>query len=338
MTEPTSEQEKEAGRGGASRHTVVAERAGRLGWRTNRQLRPEADGTLAEVRTKLLARDYRGALALLRLVKAEQPLSFWRSGRWRLWEEAALGLREEDGDPAGAAEAFGVLHVLRPHHLPTLLRLGESWAAAGEYGRAFHAYHSALELAPDQAQVHFLLGVLYGEQEDLVRARRALERAVSLEPRVGEYWAALGYALQAAGEADRALGCYEKAARLSPNDAAVWNALGLLYSQAGDGQRGVAALRRGLRLSPDDPGILLNLSTVYGRDLEDFRRALRYAGRLLELEPDNAGAHHNLGLIYWAIGEVGEAQEHLRRAFELGSDAPEIWASYNAFRRFMEKG
>lgn len=330
----TSEQQMEAGRGAcAARRTVVAQRAGRLGWRTNRRVEPEASRTIAEIQAKILARELPEALSLLRRLRAEQPAAFWRSGRWRLWEQVGLALR--DGDPAGAAESFAVLHALRPHHVPTLLRLGEAWMAAGEYGRAFHAGYSAQELAPDDAGVHFLLGSLYGQKEDFVRARRHLERAVSLEPDQGEYWASLGYALQALGETDRALTSYQRAARLLPKEPSVWNALGLLYAQAGEPRRGLSALLRGLRLSPGDPGILLNLSTVYGRDLEDFDRASRYALRLLELDPDNAGAHHNLGLIYWALGEVDEAQEHLRRALQLGSDAPEIWASYNAFRRFL---
>ncbi|MGE5553603.1 MAG: tetratricopeptide repeat protein [Betaproteobacteria bacterium] len=227
------------------------------------------------------------------------------------------------------------LHALRPRHVPSLLRLGEALASAGEYGRAFHAYHTALELAPDHARAFFLLGSLHGQLNDMARARRYLERAVSLAPRTGLYWAALGHSLQALGEVSRALACYKKAARQEPNDASVWNALGLLYAQMGETRKSVAAFRRGLRLSPDDPGILLNLSTVYGRDLEDYPRALRYAERLLELQPENAGAHHNVGLIYWAVGEMGKAEEHLRRALQLGSDAQEIWASYNAFRRFI---
>ncbi|MDI6870629.1 MAG: tetratricopeptide repeat protein [Bacillota bacterium] len=329
-------QKKEPGKGEApSRRTVTAERVGQVRWRTNRQPRPEADRTLAEVRAKLIARDFRGALNLLRQLKAANPPSFWRSGRWRLWEQVGLALWEEGADPAGAAEAFEAVHALRPRHVPTLVRLGEAWAAAGEYGRAFHALYAALDLEPDHARAFFQLGSLYAELKDLAKARRCLERAVSLNPREGVYWAALGYTLQALGEGRRALGCYERAARLTPKDPSVWNALGLLYAQAGEARKSVAALRRGLRLSPDDPGILLNLSTVYGRDLEDFRRALYYARRLLELSPNHAGAHHNLGLIYWALGEVGEAQEHLHRALELGSDAQEIWASYNAFRRFM---
>lgn len=323
------------GPGDSHRRTVTAERAGRLGWRTNR-LEPAVGQLVAEVRSRIAAGDFHRALDLLRRLKAEQPASFWRSGRWRLWEQAGRGLARA-GEAGAAAEAYAALHALRPHHLPTLLHLGEALAAAGEYGRAFHALYSALDLAPLDAEAHFLLGTLYGQKEDLARARQCLERAVSLAPRNGEYWAALGYAAQALGETQKALVCYERAARLAPRDPSVWNALGLLYAQAGEPRKGVAALRRGLRLRPDDPGILLNLSTVYGRDLEDLDRAGRYALRLLELQPENAGAHHNLGLIYWAAGEVREAQTHLKRALELGAGAQEIWASYNAFRRFLDR-
>ncbi|HHW14472.1 MAG TPA: tetratricopeptide repeat protein [Firmicutes bacterium] len=307
--------------------------------RTNEQNRIGKDEagtrcTVTEVRARLSARDAEGALDLLRRLKAEYPPVFWRNGRWRLWEEAGFAL-EEAGEPAAAAEAFGVLHALRPRHVPTLVRLGAAWAAAGEYGRAFHAYYTVLELEPDHAQVHFLLGNLYSALHDTARACRCFERAVSLRPQEGVYWSSLGFALQAQGETARALSCFEKAARLDPDDPAVWNALGLLQAQAGEARKGVAALRRALRLKPDDPGILLNLSTVYGRDLEDYPRALRYARRLLELEPNHAGAHHNLGLIHWALGEMDEAEIHLRRALELGPDIQEIWASYNAFRRFL---
>jgi tetratricopeptide (TPR) repeat protein len=334
-----SEKPKEAERGGrlVPRRAVVAERVGRPGWRTARQAAPQAARTLAEVRARLCARDFREALNLLQRLKAGHPPSFWRGGRWRLWEQVGLALLDEAADPPAAAEAFADLHALRPRHLPTLLRLGESLALAGEYGQAFHAYYTVLDREPEHPQAFFLLGCLYGETGNMTGACRCLERAVSLAPRVGGYWAALGYAWQALGETRRALGGYERAARLEPKDPAVWNALGLLYAEEGELRKSVAALRRGLRLSPDDPGILLNLSTVYGRDLEDYRRALRYGRRLLELQPNHAGAHHNVGLIRWALGEVGEAEIHLRQALELGSDAQEIWASYNAFRRFLDR-
>lgn len=337
--ERTHEQKPDAAKDGKlARRSITAERGASHDWPMQRETNLASDPALAEVRATLLAGDYREGLALLRRLAASRPRAFWRSGRWRLWEQVGVGLREESRDPSAAAEAFAVLHDLRPAHVPTLLRLGEAWASAGEYGRAFHAYYDALELDPAEARAYFLLGALYGDSDDLSRARRYLERAVALAPRAGEHWAALGYVLQATGEGRRALSCYEKAARLLPKDAAVWNALGLLYAQSGEPRRGIAALRRGLSLKPDDPGILLNLSTIYGRDVEDFPRALRYARRLIELEPENAGAHHNLGLIHWALGEIEAAQDHLRRALEAGSTAPEVWASYNAFRRFLEKG
>lgn len=317
------------------RRTVVAGVIRRAGWRTGRCLPEDAAHLLAEIREKLSGGQALAALDLLRRLKADQPASFWQGGRWRLWEETGRALLGQTGTSLAAADAFTVLHSLRPHHVPTLLRLGVALAAAGEYGRAFHAYYTACELDPENAEAHYQLGELYEDRGDVTRALRYLERATALAPESGDYWAAFGYALQLAGENERARACYEKAARRLPDDPVVWNALGLLYAQAGEPEAGVRALRRGLRLRKDDPGILLNLSTVYGRDLGEYRRALRYARRLLALEPRNAGAHHNLGLIYWALGDLEEAESHLRKALELGPEAPEIWASYNTFRRFM---
>lgn len=63
---------------------------------------------------------------------------------------------------------------------------------AGRYNRAVDALAAAVEKAPDDAGMQFLLGQSYYQLREYTRAMAALERAVQLSPKVSEFHDWLG--------------------------------------------------------------------------------------------------------------------------------------------------
>ena len=54
----------------------------------------------------------------------------------------------------------------------------------------------------------------------------------------------------------------------------------------------------------------------------DLAAALGHLQRALEIQPDYADAHNNLGIALAARGQVNEAVAHFRRALEIRPDDP----------------
>jgi Flp pilus assembly protein TadD len=115
-------------------------------------------------------------------------------------------------------------------------RLEQRARADFEAGRIFEAIETmqrAVALAPDDAEAHFLLGVMMLRTDRVVEAEAELARAVTLAPRNAKILAAYGLALRAQkrwGDAESAL---VRSLLLEPGDPSTIAALGELYRLSG---------------------------------------------------------------------------------------------------------
>jgi len=72
-----------------------------------------------------------------------------------------------------------------------------------------------------------------------------------------------------------------------------------------------------LMLEPKRADAAATLAKVYA-DLREFDKAIAYYQRSLELEPDNATAHNQLGMLYNRLEMKQEAVVELEAAYRLG--------------------
>jgi Flp pilus assembly protein TadD len=116
--------------------------------------------------------------------------------------------------------------------------------------------------------------------------RDALER----EPRSAAARHALGLLLARQRRLAEALVELETAARLAPERARYGYVHAVALHETGHAKPAVAALARVLERHPYDRDTLAAL-VGYTREQNDFRQALVYARRLVEIEPANAEVH-----------------------------------------------
>ena len=81
----------------------------------------------------------------------------------------------------------------------------------------------------------------------------------------------------------------------------------------GGGTRPRPACGAVLQLKPELAGAHNNLGNLLG-DTGRLDEAEACFQRALELEPEYAQAHSNLGLLYWKAGRLDEAEACLRRS------------------------
>lgn len=107
--------------------------------------------------------------------------------------------------------------------------------------------------------------------------------------------------------------------------------------QRGQYQQALRRLERLLAVAPDDPvwqeQVHLVMADAY-LSLRDLDRAVQYATRAIELNPDSERGYYLLGFTYSIQNDWAQAVPALRRAFESDPEEPEYhralgWALYN---------
>lgn len=105
---------------------------------------------------------------------------------------------------------------------------------------------------------------------------------------------------------------------LYPDWAFGWNTLGIALQQ--QGKDGVAALRQAVNLAPNDAGIHNNLGMLL-KEQGMLDEALSSFRRALQIKPKYVEAHFNLGMALKAKGQAGEAIASLKQALRIKPDA-----------------
>jgi len=169
---------------------------------------------------------------------------------------------------------------------------GEQALAEGRYDEAASAYEELRRLAPETAEVHGRLGLIYYQQRRYEPAVASLQRALELSPDLPNAGVLLGMSLSELGRFEEALGGLREGFGLPASDA-LKRACGLELLRALTGLGQVdQAVGVGLELAqlyPDDPEILYHT----GRIFSHF--AYLQTIKLSRIAPDSVWLHQAAG-------------------------------------------
>lgn len=199
------------------------------------------------------------------------------------------------------------------------------------YSRARDDFDRVLRLEPSRIQAWEEMASSYLSQDQfhhvLYTVRRAKEavRVPALRLLVYE-----GYALFRLGVYDDALSVLEGAGELVDRDSRSWLVVQLhvtramIYEKQGLTARSIAAYHDVLALDPDNALALNNVAYMMAEQGEQLQRALEYARKAVEQDPDNPVFLDTLGWALYRNGKPGEALGYLEKALQLKPDEPEI--------------
>jgi tetratricopeptide (TPR) repeat protein len=219
-----------------------------------------------------------------------------------------------------------------PDSVPAHLGLAAALVAPGEAasgegsGAALAALQRAAELAPEDAEVQRHLGDLLFARGDREGSAAAYRRGLELAPENGALALRLGEVLLADGQGEAAVESFRQAAALQPEELTPRLRLARALARQGKGDEAVAEFEALLAEPSEDLSAQGRLRVDYGNLLADLGRneeALAAYRRALELDPQLAVAHYNLGLAQLALGQGDEAMGSFRQALALQPDYPE---------------
>ena len=149
---------------------------------------------------------------------------------------------------------------------------------AGELDAALETFEHVTTIAPNFADAHYHLGLVYYRKTEYRKAIDAFTQTLKLLPRDTDALIKLGLASHKAAEADaiarlarrtfheRAVKAYQTALEIQPHNVEALNNLGLAYQELGRFSEAIAVYEEGLTLNPDLPQLHANLATA--RDLQ----------------------------------------------------------------------
>ncbi len=243
-----------------------------------------------------------------------------------------LGLTQHQrGEHAAAVATISEAIAVHPRESGFYANRGEALRALGQFAAAEADFRHALKLAPSAA-AQSNLGLVLRAQEQFTQAQAAFAQAIAIKPAFPEahnnlalllqdmgdiegairafehavalregFWEAnnnLGAALRLAGRKDEALAAFEAGLAANPpprNRADLMHHIAEIVSENGDHRRAADILEQAITLDPESSLAFNNLAANQMR-LDAIEAAIANGRRAIELHPDNADAHRNLGI------------------------------------------
>lgn len=168
------------------------------------------------------------------------------------------------------------------------LNRGVYLARCGDSTGAVAAYRRALFLDRDFLPAVFNLANLLSTTDRAAEARELLQAAIGRCPGEGELHYSLGLLLAQMDDLEGTAGALRTATELLSTRARVHYNYGLVSQQLGRPAEAEAALGRAAALEPENPDFAYALATFYLAESR-FDAALDWAGRLAALVPDAPG-------------------------------------------------
>ncbi len=249
-----------------------------------------------------------------------------------------LALHRQGALPQAAARYSEALRR-DPRNADALYYLAAIAGAEGRFDKAITLSRAAIEIAPNRAKPHNLLGkALHRARQDLA-ALESFQAAIACEPTFAEAHGNRANVLIDLGRPADAVEGFDRALALDPNAIEDWCNRGAALQELGRTADAIASFERALALVPGFVPALVGragaLATL-GRNeeaLADYDRAL--AGNAGQAE-----AWHGRGLVHKQLGRFAQALADLDRALKLKPDDPGILggraATLNACRRYEE--
>ncbi|MGB5872930.1 MAG: tetratricopeptide repeat protein, partial [Bacteroidota bacterium] len=166
------------------------------------------------------------------------------------------------------------------------VNLGNLYVARTMMAEAESAYTTAIRLDPRFMPAYVNLADLYRAQDRDADGEGLLRDALEISPDFPQALHALGLLLVRENRSEDALPYFARAHSLRPADASIGYVYGIALESAGKSANAVSVLEKSLEENPYDRNLLYALVTIH-RDRNEPESARLYAGRLVQLYPDN---------------------------------------------------
>jgi tetratricopeptide (TPR) repeat protein len=319
--------------------------------------------------------DAAGAAGMILAVRRDQDVTFELVYTWRRMQRLHDQLDERAKRRAGAAGdesarllqeqlqiagALDVAHIIAQVYA-ALARTEPAAAGgrrirAGGLERARQLAVRALALSPDASELHYLIGDILVESEEVEAAEETYRRGLDadapspigrtklaaalrlqgkmsdalvelaearhIDPTYARAYSDAGMILLSEQKLSDALSAYREAVRLDPDSVDAHNGLAMTLANSGNLVEAVAEFREIVRIDPDSTIGYYNLSRVLA-DLDRDVEAAAALREVIRIYPDHYNARYNLAELFRLEAKYDDAATQFREYLRLAPDTPQ---------------
>jgi len=235
---------------------------------------------------------------------------------------AAVG-QHQSGQLDDAEGGYQKVLELQPDNADAHHLLGIVALQRGAFDSAVESINRAIAIDGTNAAFHGSLADVLGKLERFAEAEVHYTRSIEINPDHFQAYYNLGHLLRVQGKNEQALASYRRAMELVPEFPDACNNVGALLAEMGRLDESIDLLRDAVRRHPDHPAIHNNMGNslkLAGR-LEEAEGAYR---RVTELAPGAVEGLRNLAATLKDLGKVQEGEALCRKALGMSADDPLI--------------
>jgi tetratricopeptide (TPR) repeat protein len=273
---------------------------------------------------KLQSGDFPAAVAAFRAAMARDPLTMTGIESGAI-AQAAAAFR--NGDLSDAAQRLNTAIELAPDRAEPHRLLGLVHVAARRYDEAFDAMRDAIRLDPRDERPRLDLGDALLMSGRLDEAVRHVTEMLTAFPTSGRARYLLGLAYQRQGRYPQARQELAKAASTKPllGVNSIFQTIGALARSQQEYEAAIDAFSSRVDLVPNDPQAHRDLGDAYVRQGQHEEALAEFTASLI-LDPARADAYTSIGQVHLREGRFQDAADAARRS--LGRDATSKEAHY----------
>jgi len=216
--------------------------------------------------------------------------------------------------------ALSEAEKIHPRDAETWLLFANCYYALNMIDSSIYAFLKVVKYDTANVQVYFRLASYYNDQNNLDSAIWAYKNIAELSP-TAKVFSELGNLQTRAGYYDDAIKNYNKSIALDASDdnARTFVALALVYENQGDSTNAVENLNAAAIRSPRDVFVLDKLLSYYQLD-DDAGEIIDITTKLISLAPQDDGLKRRLGMVYFEIDSLRQADSIFSRLLENNED------------------
>ena len=234
---------------------------------------------------------------------------------------------------------------------------GDHFYQLNDIQKAVSEFLLALEMDPQNVNVHNSLGVCYGIMGDFEKAAAHFETAMSLDPNEEMAWYNAGLISKLKKENENALNFFlkagalngerfevayqtgktyldmgrpekgrpflKKAVTLKPESGPYLRFLGECYLELDMKQEAIATYKKAVKENPHDAASLSALGYLFDEQGENPEISELFCQQSVDISPENGLFRLRLGRIFMKQEKHRDAMAEFKKALELGADASE---------------
>lgn len=230
---------------------------------------------------------------------------------------ALLGLANySTGDFAAAIPYLRAAANSDPQNIAYKFSLAQSCLSAKQYQCVLDTYQDILKLNAESAAADMLAGQAYDEMKNTAGAIDQFRAAVKADPKWPNAHFGLGYLLWTQNNYDEAAREFEAELANVPDNAHAMAYLADCKVQLGQLKEAQPLAEKAIQLDPDNARAHTDLGIIY-QDQDRQQDALRELTTAVKLTPQDSNIHWRLARLYQAMGRRDEAKAEFEKTSNL---------------------